>query len=81
MTQPIRTTEQLGLILQGYRKSRSLTQGEAAKRVGLLPKTISKLELSPDNSSIISLFKLISALDLELVLQPKDTSRSNQGEW
>jgi hypothetical protein len=38
------------------------------------------LENSPDGSSIAGLFKLLSALGLELVLKPKSTERSG-GEW
>ena len=37
----------------------------------MVPKTISALENHPEGSSIESLFKLLSALDLEIVLQPK----------
>lgn len=40
-------------------------------KVGLLPKTISALDSDPRRSSVASLFKLLSTLDLELVLKPK----------
>lgn len=84
MEYPILTTRQLAQALKGWRKSRDLTQAEAAGRVGLLPKTVSALESEPDASSLGSLFKLLSALDLELVLRPK--SRGSEpaaatGEW
>jgi len=42
------TPKQLGQVLKGWRKSKRLTQREAADLVGLLPKTISKLELAPE---------------------------------
>ena len=81
VSHPIRTTQQLGLILQGYRKQSGLTQKQAASKVGMLPKTISGLEANPDNSSIASLFKLLSALDLELILQPKESGQNSGEEW
>ncbi len=53
---------QLGMSLQITRKMLGLTQREAGERVGLLPKTISALE---------SLFKYLSALELDIVLRPR----------
>lgn len=78
--QSIRTPMQLAMVLNGYRKKLKLTQKEASEKVGLLPKTISALENNPEKSSLESLFKLISALGLELVLKPKKTGNSD-GEW
>jgi HTH-type transcriptional regulator/antitoxin HipB len=80
MNQSIRTVPQLASILQGHRKQVGLTQAQAASKVGLLAKTISGLETNPGSSSIASLFKLLSALDLELVLKPKDESRKTDDE-
>ncbi len=76
----IRTPGQLAMVLNGYRKKLKLTQKQAAENVGLFPKTISALENCPDRSSIASLFKLLSALGLELVLKPSSTERTG-GEW
>lgn len=77
------TPQQLAQVLRGQRKSKRLTQKAAGSKVGLLPKTISSLELSPERSSVESLFKLLSALDLELVLQSKspDTDQTTAPEW
>ena len=74
------TPKQLGQLLKGQRKARKLTQKEAGQQVGLLPKTISKLELDTATSSIESLFKLLSALDLELNLRTKSPASSGK-EW
>lgn len=81
MGHPIRTTQQLAMVLQGYRKQSGLTQKQAGSKVGLLPKTISGLESNPDNSGIASLFKLLSTLDLELILQPKKSNSASREEW
>ena len=74
------TPRQLGHILRGQRKSQALTQQTAAEIVGLLPKTISKLELATETSTIKSLYKLLSALELELVVQSKSQASSSK-EW
>ena len=84
MEYPIHTARQLGQALKGWRKSRNLTQAEAAGRVGLLPKTISALESDPDPSTVGSLFKLLAALDLELTVRPKPKGPGgtvSKGEW
>jgi HTH-type transcriptional regulator / antitoxin HipB len=71
---------QLAMVLNGFRKKRKLTQKQAAEKVGLLPKSISAMEHHPEKSSLESLFKLLSALGLELVIKPKRTGQSD-GEW
>ena len=77
------TPEQLASVLRGQRQALGLTQKQAAALVGLLPKTISALELNPERSSVHSLFKLLSALGLELLLQPKAGPESSapRPEW
>lgn len=67
---PTRTPDQLAAVLRGLRKQRGFTQKQAAAKVGLLPKTISAMESDPARASVRSLYKLLSALDVELVLKP-----------
>ena len=74
------TPRQLGQVLKGHRKSQKLTQKEAARTVGLLPKTVSKLELATETATIESLFKLLSALQLELVVRSKSQASPTR-EW
>lgn len=76
------TPEQLAAVLRGQRQASKLTQKQAAALVGLLPKTISGLESDPERNSVGSLYKLLSALGLELVLQPKASmSSASDSEW
>ncbi len=70
----ISTPSQLSHALRSVRKTRGLTQDGAGKLVGLLPKTISALENHPGSATLDSLLKLLSALELELVLTPKDAT-------
>ena len=48
MEQTVRIASQLGQALWGARKLSSLTQKAVGARVGLLPKTISALERTPE---------------------------------
>ena len=74
------TPRQLGQALSGQRMSRQLTQKETADVVGLLPKTISRLEHATETASVESLFKLLSALQLELVVRSRP-QESPSREW
>ncbi len=79
----IQGPNQLAVILKSFRKSRKLTQAEAADKTGLLPKTVSLLENNPDRCTLDSLFKLLSALDLELHIIEKQKPGESQdgGDW
>ena len=65
------TAYQLAQVLRGYRKALGLTQREAAARGGLLQKTVWTLETSPGKPTIESLYRLLGALEVELVLRAK----------
>lgn len=76
------TNRQLALALKARRKELGLTQREAASRVGLLPKTISAMESRPERASVESLFKYLSALNMEMYLHRKEeTPKAGEGEW
>lgn len=79
----VHTPEQLAKVLRGRRKQLRLTQQTAGTKVGLLPKTISALENFPNRTTVQSMFELLSALDLELVLRPKQSENSYpaRSEW
>jgi HTH-type transcriptional regulator/antitoxin HipB len=69
----IATPSQLSHALRNRRKIQGLSQANAGRLVGLLPKTISAMENHPGSVTIDSLLKLLSALELELVLAPKES--------
>ncbi|OGO29025.1 MAG: hypothetical protein A2W33_07480 [Chloroflexi bacterium RBG_16_52_11] len=83
MDYTVHTPQQLAQVLRGQRTSKRLTQKAVGASVGLLPKTISAMESSPERSSVESLFKLLSALNLELVLRSKSSgsTASRSPEW
>ena len=67
----VNTPGQLGRALRQLRKAKARTQSQVGAGVGLLPKTVSALEIAPERCQVGSLLKLLSALELELVLRPK----------
>lgn len=77
---PIKTPQQLGAVLQGYRKERGLTQQAVGSKVGLAQKAVSKIELDAARSGLSLIFKVLAALDLELVVRPRGTT-GRRSEW
>ena len=77
---PIKTPEQLGAILQGFRKQRGLTQVQVARTAGLLQSAVSELEVDSSTASLNRIFKLLAALDLELFVRSRGTSQKIS-EW
>jgi len=75
------THESLGLILRSVRKNKGLTQTEAGKSVGLDQTTLSNIERGASNVRIDTLFRLLAALDMEMIIRPRDkTSDLREGD-
>jgi len=77
---PIKTPQQLGSVLEGYRRKQGLTQKDVGDKVGLAQSVVSLMEKSPQRAGIARIFKLLAALDLEVVVRPRGT-HSRQSEW
>jgi HTH-type transcriptional regulator / antitoxin HipB len=80
MDYSIKTPQQLGQVLKGFRRDRKLTQGVLSARVGLAQNTISKIETNPTRSNVEGVFKLLAALDLDLVLRSRQ-SDGKKSAW
>ncbi|EGQ8003257.1 MULTISPECIES: helix-turn-helix domain-containing protein [Vibrionaceae] len=71
----ITSPKQLGIYLRDVRRNQRRNQAKVGDIVGLKQTTVSKLERDPASSSIESLMRLLSSLDLELHIQEKAVSR------
>lgn len=79
-TYPVKTPQQLGALLQGCRKTRQLTQAQVGARVGLPQKEISKLEMNPASTSLARVFKVLAALELEIMVRERGATEKSS-EW
>ncbi|MCX8905843.1 helix-turn-helix domain-containing protein [Vibrio parahaemolyticus] len=70
----ITSPKQLGIYLRDVRRNQRRNQTKVGDIVGLKQTTVSKLERDPASSSIESLMRLLSSLDLELHIQNKAVS-------
>jgi len=71
----------IGYLLKDARKTRGLTQEEAGKRVGLNQTMVSRVENGRHMLRVDTLFKLLAALDLELLIQPREDANIGNVEW
>ena len=78
----VRTSEQLPVLLQAFRKQTGMTQAEAAVRLGVTQQTMSALERNAEKVSAARLMKLLSILGVELVLRKDDaTARTTSASF
>ena len=80
----ITSPEALSTAIKNARYQQSLSQQATASKVGLKQATVSNFENYPEKSRIETLFKLLSALDLELRVVERGASDSVIGwseEW
>lgn len=67
----ITSTRMLGEALRQARVKRGLTQAEVGQFVGLKQPTVSALENHPDQARLRTLFRVLSALGVEIDLVPR----------
>jgi HTH-type transcriptional regulator/antitoxin HipB len=79
--QVIRAPAQLGVLLREARRQREMNQLQLAlKAGGISQNRLSQLELQPGRFTVERLLLILAALDLELVVRPRQTS-IEPAEW
>jgi HTH-type transcriptional regulator/antitoxin HipB len=83
MEQLANSPEILGSIIRHYRKSKKLSQSDLGELYLIQQKTISDLESGTGGTKIETLYRVLGALGLELVIRSKtDTVQdTNKDEW
>jgi len=71
MTSPLRNPQQLGVAVRSRRRKLNLTQADLAKQVRSYQKTISKIESGEPGVKLQTIFDVLRALEMELVIQPR----------
>ena len=79
--QVIRIPAQLGVLLRSVRQQQGLSQQELALKAGGTSQArFSQLELQPGRFTVERLLLITAALDLELVVRPRQSS-IEPAEW
>ena len=81
MIRKIISPESLGAALREVRKQKGLNQTATGKLVGIDQATVSKVEQGSGGTQLDTLFRLLSALELEITIQPRDKIKDrNEGD-
>jgi HTH-type transcriptional regulator/antitoxin HipB len=76
-----RIPQHLGQAIKARRAKLKLSQAAVGAKMGMKQNTISVLEIRTASSRIASLFKVLSALGLEIVVREKSKEVPSSQEW
>ena len=77
----IHSPADLSMLIKNQRKKLNLTQIAVGELVGLQQKTISAIENEPETVKLSTLFRILSALDLEMKVLTKKQSDKITNQW
>lgn len=80
MMHKIYSPDSLGLALRTERKNKNLSQQEVGDLIDIEQHTISKVENGNSGTSLNTLFRILAALDLEIVIQPRQKNENTEGD-
>ena len=78
---PITSPDTLGKVLRRYRKDLGMSQSQAGSKFNLPQKTVSNIESGLPGVRMESIFKYMSALGLEMHLEPRNKPPQNEDLW
>ncbi|MFJ5374861.1 helix-turn-helix domain-containing protein [Pectobacterium versatile] len=73
----VTNSKQLSSYLKDVRITQKLSQGKVASKVGIRQDTVSSFEQHPDSTKLETFFKILSALNLELTVTPRNVDTTN----
>jgi HTH-type transcriptional regulator/antitoxin HipB len=78
---PITSPETLGKVLRRHRKDLGLTQSDLGQKFNIPQKTVSNIEAGRPGVQLSTLFKLLSALNLEVSLRQRGALDNEEALW
>ncbi|WP_029407857.1 helix-turn-helix domain-containing protein [Thiomicrorhabdus sp. Milos-T2] len=78
----VNSLKELSVLIQNQRLKKDYSQNKVADLASMRQATVSSFEANPANAKLETLFKLLSALDLELEVSPKGQGNSvSELDW
>lgn len=81
MQRKITSAQMLGATIKDERKKKHFSQEVLGKLVGVDKATVSYIENGKPGVRLSTLLLLLSALDIELITQPKKTELQSKDAW
>lgn len=73
--------KELALLVANRRKNLKLSQAQVGKLVGLKQQTVSDFEKKPEGTKLDTLFRILSAVKLDVTVLAKQTSNEKNSAW
>lgn len=77
----IRSPKELALLIINQRKKLKLSQADVGKLVGLKQQTISEFENKPEGTQLSTLFRILSAANLDIKISTKNETSLTKAAW
>ena len=77
----IHSPADLSLLIKNQRKKLKLSQAEVGELVGFKQKTISAIENTPKSVKLSTVFRVLSALDLEMKISTQKEAEKTTTQW
>jgi len=77
----IHSPKDLALIVMNQRKKLKLSQFEVGDLVGLKQTTVSAFENKPESTKLDTLFRILSAVGLDINILKKDEPAKTEAQW
>lgn len=74
----VTNSKQLSAYIKDIRRNQKQSQTDTARKVGIRQDTVSNFEKNPDSTKLETLFKILSALNLELEVKVRNSELSDQ---
>ena len=74
------TPEQIGAAIRRLRKLRGITQAELGSRLSLRQAKISEIENGAPGTALNTLYDVLAALELDLLIQPRNQNKGTNIE-
>jgi HTH-type transcriptional regulator/antitoxin HipB len=81
ITMKVTSADALAQAVRDQRKVNKLTQTATAEQVGIKQTTVSDFENKPESTKLETLFKILSALDLELHVVKRGSTLPEGKTW
>ncbi len=77
----IHSPKELALFISTQRKKHKKSQALIGNSVGLKQTTVSAFENKPESTQLETLFKILSAANLDLRISPKNETPADKNKW
>lgn len=81
MNQVVYSPKSLGIAIKQQRKAKKLSQHKAGDSFKLDQTTVSSIEQGASGTRLETIFRMLAALDLEMIIRPKKTNTTNGDSW